>query len=56
MQDSDTVIAINRDKNAPIFEAATFGIVGDLFTVIPAITAYVREAKKQKRAGALTNK
>jgi len=52
MQDSDTVIAINRDKNAPIFEAATFGIVGDLFTVIPAITAYVREAKLKKKAKA----
>jgi electron transfer flavoprotein alpha subunit len=48
MQDSDTIIAINRDKNAPIFEAATFGIVGDLFKVVPAITAYVREAKKKK--------
>jgi electron transfer flavoprotein alpha subunit len=51
MQDSDTIIAINRDKNAPIFEAATFGIVGDLFKIIPAITAYVREARKQKKAG-----
>ena len=48
MQDSDTIIAINRDKNAPIFEAATYGIVGDLFKVIPAMTAYVREAKKRK--------
>ncbi len=51
MQDSDTIIAINRDKNAPIFEAATFGIVGDLFKVIPAITAYVKEAKQKKKAG-----
>jgi len=48
MQDSDTIIAINRDKQAPIFEVATFGIVGDLFQVIPAITAYVRERRKQK--------
>ncbi len=48
MQDSDTIIAINRDKNAPIFEAATYGIVGDLFKVVPAITAFVREAKKRK--------
>jgi electron transfer flavoprotein alpha subunit len=48
MQDSDTIIAINRDKQAPIFEVATFGIVGDLFQVIPAITAYVREMRKRK--------
>jgi len=48
MQDSDIVIAINRDKNAPIFEVAAFGIVGDLFEVVPAITAYVREKRKIK--------
>lgn len=51
MQDSDVIIAINRDKQAPIFEVATFGIVGDLFQVIPAITSYVRELKA-KKAGA----
>jgi electron transfer flavoprotein alpha subunit len=50
MQDSDTIIAINRDKSAPIFEVATFGIVGDLFQIIPAITNYVRE-KKANRTG-----
>jgi electron transfer flavoprotein alpha subunit len=48
MQDSDTIIAINRDKQAPIFEVATYGIVGDLFQVIPAITAYVKERRAQK--------
>jgi electron transfer flavoprotein alpha subunit len=52
MQDSDTIIAINRDKQAPIFEVATFGIVGDLFQIVPAITTYIREmrAKKAGRA------
>ncbi len=45
MQDSDMVIAINRDRQAPIFEVATYGIVGDLFQVIPAITKRIRELK-----------
>jgi electron transfer flavoprotein alpha subunit len=45
MQDSDTIIAINRDKEAPIFEVATYGIVGDLFKVIPAITQRLRDLK-----------
>jgi electron transfer flavoprotein alpha subunit len=49
MQDSDMVIAINRDKNAPIFEVATYGIVGDLFKIVPAITRQIRELKQAKR-------
>jgi electron transfer flavoprotein alpha subunit len=47
MQDSDTIIAINRDREAPIFEVATYGIVGDLFQVIPAITNRLRELKQK---------
>jgi electron transfer flavoprotein alpha subunit len=54
MQDSDTIIAINRDKQAPIFEVATYGIVGDLFQVIPAITNYVREMRAKKAGKAAT--
>ena len=50
MQDSDMVIAINRDRSAPIFEVATYGIVGDLFQVVPAITQAVREAKQRRKA------
>ena len=46
MQDSDMVIAINRDSSAPIFEVATYGIVGDLFQIVPAITAKIREMKQ----------
>jgi electron transfer flavoprotein alpha subunit len=49
MQDSDVVIAINRDKEAPIFEVATYGIVGDLFQVIPAITKRLRELKASRK-------
>ena len=50
MQDSDVVIAINRDKEAPIFEVATYGIVGDLFKIIPAITRRLRELKAARGA------
>jgi electron transfer flavoprotein alpha subunit len=50
MQDSDVIIAINRDPNAPIFEVATYGIVGDVFQVIPAITGRIHELRNQRRA------
>ena len=46
MQDSDVIIAINRDPEAPIFQIAHYGIVGDLFQVVPAITARVRELRR----------
>ncbi|MBJ6726261.1 electron transfer flavoprotein subunit alpha [Geomesophilobacter sediminis] len=48
MQDSDVIIAINRDREAPIFEVATFGIVGDLFQVVPALTSKLREMKRAR--------
>ena len=48
MQDSDVIIAINRDAGPPIFEVATYGIVGDLFQVVPAITTRIRELRNAK--------
>ncbi|HJV64750.1 MAG TPA: FAD-binding protein [Geomonas sp.] len=50
MQDSDVVIAINRDPEAPIFQVATYGIVGDIFRIVPALTNKLR-ALKEVRSG-----
>lgn len=50
MQDSDLIIAINRDKDAPIFEVAHYGIVGDLFQVVPALTRKIRELRQKRHA------
>jgi electron transfer flavoprotein alpha subunit len=50
MQDSDVVIAINRDHEAPIFEVATYGIVGDIFKIVPALTKKLK-ALKESRSG-----
>ncbi len=43
MHESKYIIAINRDKNAPIFEICDFGIVGDLFEVVPAMIEAIKE-------------
>jgi electron transfer flavoprotein alpha subunit len=44
MQGADHIVAVNRDPDAPIFKIASFGIVGDLFDVVPALTEEIRNA------------
>ena len=48
MEESDIIIAINKDENAPIFDVADYGVVGDLNKIVPLLTKKIREAKAAK--------
>lgn len=48
MKNSDMIIAINKDPNAPIFDVATYGIVGDALEILPKLIEQFRNARKEK--------
>ncbi len=50
MEESDVIIAINKDENAPIFEVADYGIVGDAVKILPVFTEKVKEAMAARNA------
>ena len=49
MEDSDVIIAINKDETAPIFEVADFGVVGDVLKILPLFTEQVKRSIQERK-------
>lgn len=48
MEESDVIVAINKDASAPIFDVADFGIVGDVHKILPVLTEKIKNARRSK--------
>jgi electron transfer flavoprotein alpha subunit len=48
MSSSDIIVAVNKDPEAPIFEIADFGIVGDIFEVVPALIEEIKRIQAER--------
>lgn len=48
MSSSDLIVAVNKDEEAPIFEIADFGIVGDIFAILPEVIEEIKRVQAER--------